>query len=68
MPFQPGRQKIQNAFGKRYHPFLYRMGARRYACRGRKHFRTATEAHEYAQKWAVRAFMFLNKQESNHVD
>jgi hypothetical protein len=55
IPFQFGSQKIIAKYEKRYHPFLYRMGRRRYAGRGQTWFRTSSDALTYAKRWAARA-------------
>lgn len=61
IPFQPGKQKIINPrLEKDYHPFLYRLGQRRYAHHGQLTFYTATAALEYALRWAARADRILS--------
>jgi len=60
MLIQPGYQKITNHSAKRYHPFIYRQGQRRYAYRGKLSFKTATAAMKYAIRWADRAQSFLD--------
>lgn len=67
--FQTGGQRVSTQYQKRYHPFLYRIGQRRYAGRGRTFFRTMTAAQEYAARWAERAARFVRtEKENNHVN
>lgn len=59
IPFQPGSQKVTVRGEKRYCPYLYRMGQRRYSGRGRGYFRTVSAALTYASQWADRVTHFL---------
>jgi hypothetical protein len=69
IPFSPGAQKISKGiYEKRYHPYLYRLGQRRYAGHGKLNFRTATEAFTYAVDWALRAEQFLIAKKAEHVN
>ena len=68
IPFQTGSQKIIDKYEKRYHPYLYRFGCRRYAGHGRIHFKTASAAHAYAIRWADRASRILVEKESGIVN
>jgi len=66
IPFQHGSQKT-GVYEKYYHPYLYRLGQRRYAGHGRTAFRTATAAQDYARRWAERADRFIPVKESGNV-
>lgn len=63
MMFQAGYAKMYSNYSKQYHPFLVRNGRRRYAGKGRVHFKTATRAMQYALRWAKRAESFLQVRE-----
>jgi hypothetical protein len=61
IPFQPGSQKVIAHYEKSYHPFLYRLGRRRYAKHGRLYFKTATDALTYAIRWAARSESWMKR-------
>jgi hypothetical protein len=68
IPFIPGSQKVIVRGEKRYCPYLYRMGQRRYSGQCRGYFRTSSAALTYASQWADRATRFLAFKEAKHVD
>ena len=67
VPFQAGYQKITLRGEKRYCPYLYRFGQRRYSGKGRGYFRTASEALIYATSWSKRASRLLNVKLANQI-
>lgn len=68
IPFQFGYQKVTVRGEKRFCPYLYRMGQRRYSGQCRGYFRTATAALTYASNWAKRVTRFLAVKEAKHVN
>lgn len=57
--FNYGYDRFKENGVKEYFPCLIRHAQTRYACRKRKHFKTATAALEYGRRWAIRAESYL---------